>query len=354
MRKSPGRKVRKVGLPPGTLIHIGEQKTAKVKITIIDYSDIDLQEQEIGKIEECYAHKDRPTVTWINIDGIHEVDIIERIGKHFGIHPLLLEDIVNTDQRPKLEDFEDYIFVVLKMLSFDDKQRAMKIEQVSLIVGPNYVLTFQEREGDVFEPVRDRIRRAKGRIRKMSADYLAYALLDAIVDSYFVILEKIGDSIEELEGDLISQPDAKTLQSIHNLKREMIFLRRSIWPLREVTSAMSRNESILIKKSTEIFLRDVYDHTIQVIDTIEAYRDMISGMLDTYLSSISNRMNEVMKVLTIFAAIFIPLTFIAGIYGMNFTFMPELGWRWGYFMVLAIMAAVVITMIVYFRRKKWM
>ena len=354
VHKSPRRRARSAGLPPGTLIHLGEPKTTRVKITVIDYSDIDFEEQEIDKIEECYAYKDKQTVTWINIDGIHEVDIIEKIGTHFGIHPLMLEDIVNTEQRPKLEDFENYLFLVLKMLSFDEQQRAIKIEQVSLVVGPNYVLTFQEREGDVFEPVRDRIRRAKGRIRKMSADYLAYALLDAIVDSYFVILEKIGDKIEELEEDLISQPDTETLQSIHYLKREMIYLRRSIWPLREVTSAMSRNESILIKKSTEIFLKDVYDHTIQVIDTIEAYRDMISGMLDTYLSSISNRMNEVMKVLTIFAAIFIPLTFVAGIYGMNFSFMPELGWKWGYFVVLALMAAIVITMLIYFRRKKWM
>ena len=354
MHKSSRRKVRKTGLPPGTLIHVGEPKTTKVKITVIDYSDSDLEERQIDRIEECYTYREKPTVTWINVDGIHEVDIIEKIGTHYGIHPLILEDIVNTEQRPKLEDFEDYLFLVLKMLSFDEQQRAIKIEQVSLVVGPNYVLTFQEQEGDVFEPVRDRIRRAKGRIRKMGADYLAYALLDAIVDSYFVILEKIGDTIEELEEHLISQPDVKTLQSIHYLKREMIYLRRSIWPLREVTSSIARKESTLIKESTEIFLKDVYDHTIQVIDTIETYRDMISGMLDTYLSSISNRMNEVMKVLTIFAAIFIPLTFIAGIYGMNFTYMPELGWKWGYFVVLTVMALVVICMLVYFRRRKWL
>jgi magnesium transporter len=354
MHESPRRKVKKAGLPPGTLIHVGEPKTAKVKITVIDYNDSDLEEREIDSIEESYAYKEKPTVTWINTDGIHEVDIIEKIGEHYGIHPLMLEDIVNTDQRPKLEDFENYLFVVLKMLSYDVQERAVKIEQVSMVVGPNYVLTFQEREGDVFEPVRDRIRRAKGRIRKMGADYLAYALLDAIVDSYFVILEKIGDTIEELEEDLISEPDAKTLQSIHYLKREMIYLRRSIWPLREVTSGMSRKESILIKESTEIFLKDVYDHTIQIIDTIETYRDMISGMLDTYLSSVSNRMNEVMKVLTIFAAIFIPLTFIVGIYGMNFTYMPELGWKWGYFAVLAVMVVVVVCMLVFFRKKKWL
>jgi len=352
--KSLRRKSKKAGLPPGTLIHVGEPKTERVKITVIDYDEANLQEKEIAKVDECYPFKEKPTVTWINIDGIHDVDVISKIGKNYGIHPLMLEDIVNTEQRPKIEDFEDYLFLVVKMLSFDEKQREINIEQVSLVIGPNYVLSFQEREGDVFDPVRDRIRRSKGRIRKKGADYLAYALLDAIVDGYFLILERIGDRIEELEENLISRPDVRMLQAIHYLKREMIFLRRSVWPLREVISGMSRKESSLIKESTEIFLRDVYDHTIQVIDTIETYRDMVSGMLDTYLSSISNRMNEVMKVLTIFAAIFIPLTFVAGIYGMNFAYMPELGWKWGYFAVLAIMATIGISMLIYFRNKKWL
>jgi magnesium transporter len=352
--KSLRRKSTKAGLPPGTLIHVGAPKTARVKVTIIDYDESNLQEKEVVKIDECYPYKEKSTVTWINVDGIHDVVVIDKIGKNYVIHPLLLEDIVNTEQRPKFDDFEDYLFLVLKMLSYDEKQREIKIEQVSLVIGPNYVISFQEREGDVFDPVRDRIRRARGRIRKMGADYLAYALLDAVVDGYFLILEKIGDRIETVEEDLISNPDAKTLQIIHCLKREMIFLRRSVWPLREVISGMSRKESTLIKESTEIFLRDVHDHTIQVIDTIETYRDMVSGMLDTYLSSISNRMNEVMKVLTIFAAIFIPLTFVAGIYGTNFSYMPELAWKWGYFAALAIMAAICISMLIYFKRKKWL
>jgi magnesium transporter len=354
MPKSLRRKSRKAGLPPGTLVHIGEERTAKVKITIIDYDESNLQERDILKVEECYPFKQKSTVTWINIDGIHDVDIIEKIGTHYGLHPLLLEDIVNTEQRPKIEDFGDHLFIVIKMLSFDEEQGGINIEQVSLVVGPNYVLSFQEKEGDVFEPVRDRIRRAKGRIRKMGADYLAYSLLDAIVDGYFLILEKIGDRIEDLEENLISRPDARTLQTIHSLKREMIFLRRSVWPLREVISGMSRKESALVKETTGIFLRDVYDHTVQVIDTIETYRDFVSGMLDTYLSSISNRMNEVMKILTIFATIFIPLTFVAGIYGMNFSYMPELGWKWGYFGALAVMAVIGISLLVYFRNKKWL
>jgi len=354
MPKYRRTRAKKTGLPPGTLIHVGEKRAEKVKITVIDYDESRLEEKAVERIEECYPFKDKPTVTWINVDGIHDVDVIEKLGSNYAIHPLLLEDILNTEQRPKIEDFDDYLFLVLKMLSFDDEHSEIKIEQVSLVLGPNYVISFQERIGDVFDPVRERIRNAKGRIRKMGADYLAYALLDSIVDSYFLILEKIGDKIEGLEEDLISNPDTKTLKTIHILKREMISLRRSIWPLREVISGISRKESSLIKETTGIFLRDVYDHTVQVIDTIENFRDMVSGMLDIYLSSLSNRMNEVMKVLTIFASIFIPLTFVAGIYGMNFAYMPELGWKWGYFGVLAVMACIGIAMLVYFKRKHWL
>lgn len=347
------KRSNKAGLPPGTLIHIGEKITEKVKITVIDYDEKNFQEKEIKAIKECLPFKDKPTITWINIDGIHQVDIIEKIGEYFNLHLLVLEDVLNTNQRPKMEDFEDYIFVVLKMLYYDEKDNEVKSEQVSLILGSNFVISFQEQEGDVFNYVRERIRSGKGRIRKMEADYLVYSLLDAIVDNYFVILEKIGEKIEEIEEKLITNPTPQTLQTIHNLKREMISLRRSVWPLRELISGLERTESSLIKKTTNIYLRDVYDHTIQVIDTIESLRDMVSGMLDTYLSSISNRMNEVMKVLTIIATIFIPLTFIAGIYGMNFQYMPELGWRGGYFGVLLVMLIVCVGMGIYFKKKKW-
>lgn len=350
--KSIKRISRKAGLPPGTLVHIGERKAEQVKITIIDYDESQVQEKIAEKIEECFPFKDKPTVTWINIDGIHKVEVIEKIGNCFNLHPLILEDILNTGQRPKIEDFGEHIFLVLKMLYYLEKE--ITIEQVSLILGPNFVISFQEREGDVFNNIRERIRNNKGRIRKMGADYLAYSLLDAIVDGYFVILEKVGEEIEDIEEKLIKNPTPKTVQIIHNLKREMISLRKSVWPLREVVGVLERGESALIKKTTGIYLRDVYDHTIQVIDTIETYRDMISGMLDIYLSSISNRMNEVMKILTIIATIFIPLTFIAGIYGMNFRFMPELGWRLGYPAVLFIMVIIGIVMLFYFRRKKWL
>jgi len=350
----------KAGLPPGTLVYVGKKRTEKIKITLIDYDEKQLTEKTIKRIEECFPFKEKPTVTWINIDGIYDTEIIEKIGKRFDLHPLLMEDIVNTGQRPKMEDFENYIFLVLKMLYFDEKNNEVKSEQISLIFGPNYVISFQELEGDVFDPIRDRIRKAKGRIRKMGADYLAYALLDAIVDNYFLILEKIGEKIETMEENLVTEPTPETLQAIHSLKRETILIRKSVWPLRELVSGLERSESKLIKKSTDIFLRDVYDHTIQVIDTIETFRDMLSGMVDLYLSSISNKMNQVMKVLTIIATIFIPLTFVAGIYGMNFDpaaspfNMPELGWYWGYIMVWVVMIAIGIAMIIYFKRKRWL
>jgi magnesium transporter len=354
MPKRIKRISKSIGFAPGSLIHIGERKTEKVKITVIDYDETQFKEKEVEKCEDCFRFKDKPTVTWINIDGLHEPEVIEKIGNHFDIHPLVLEGIMNTGQRPKMEDFENYIFVILKMLYYDEKDDEIKAEQVSLILGPNFVISFQECEGDVFNPVRERIRTAKGRIRKMGADYLVYTLMDAVVDNYFAILEQVGEKVETMEEELVANPTPQRLRAIHILKREMIFLRKSVWPLREVLSGLQRTESELIEETTGVYLRDVYDHTIQIIDTIETYRDMLSGMHDTYLSSISNRMNEVMKVLTIFASIFIPLTFIAGLYGMNFQFMPELRLRWGYPIVLFAMCAVGISMLIYFKRRRWL
>ena len=347
-------RAKKAGLPPGTLVHVGERKTEKVRITILDYDEARFEEKQAKTIEECFPFKDKPTVTWINIDGLHQVDIIEKLGSHFGLHPLLLEDILNTEQRPKMEDYGDYIFVVMKMLYLGQQKDELETEQVSLIFGSNFVISFQEREGDVFDPIRDRIRKGKGRIRKAGSDYLAYALLDAVVDNYFIILEQVGENIEDTEQQLATNPTLETLQVIRKLKNEMIFLRKSIWPLREVVSGLERCESSLIHESTNVYLRDVYDHTIQVIDTVESFRDMISGMLDIYLSSISNKMNEVMKVLTIFASIFIPLTFVAGLYGMNFKFMPELEWHWGYPVILFVMVLIGASLLVYFRRRRWL
>ncbi|MFC1799660.1 magnesium/cobalt transporter CorA [Candidatus Eisenbacteria bacterium] len=348
------RRSEKAGLPPGTVVPIGSQVTGPSRITVMDYDESREEERPVEKIEDVFQFKDTSSVTWINVDGVYQTDPIEKIGRHFGFHPLVLEDIANTGQRPKMEDHGEYIFVVLKMLRLDPKTGGIISEQLSLILGTGFVVSFQEVEGDVFDALRDRIRSSKGRIRKMKADYLAYALIDAIADNYFVILEKLGERMEEIEGDLVANPRPETLQEIHSLKREMIRLRKSVWPLREALSKLERSESDLIAESTRIYIRDVYDHSIQVIDTVESLRDMVSGMLDTYLSSVSNRMNEVMKVLTIIATIFIPITFIAGVYGMNFAVMPELGWNWAYFAVLGIMAGVAIAMLIYFKRKRWL
>jgi magnesium transporter len=346
---------KKSGLPPGTLVHIGEKKTGNTKIAILDYDELHFEERETETVDECIPFREKPTVTWINVDSVHQPEVLEKIGGCYGLHPLVLEDIVNTDQRPKIEDYDDYLYIVLKMLYYNEKTGEITTEQISLIVGPNYVLSFQEGiEGDVFTQLRERIRNNKSRVRKMGADYLAYSLVDAIVDNYFAILEKIGDNIELLEEKLVGSPSERLLHEIHVLKREMIFLRKAVWPLREVISSMERGEHALIREDTKIFLRDVYDHTVQVIDTVEVYRDLVSGMLDLYLSSISNRLNAVMKILTIIATIFMPLTFIAGIYGMNFKYMPELEWRFGYLVILLVMLAIGVSMLVYFRNKKWL
>lgn len=344
----------KSGLPPGSLVHIGERKVQTPKISIIDYDATKFQEEEIQAVEECFIFKDKPTVTWINIDGLHQTEILEKLGDCYGFHPLVLEDILNTDQRPKMEDYGDYVYIVLRSLEYNHQKEEIESDQISIIMGQNFVFSFQEKEGDTFDPIRERIRSGKGRIRKMGADYLTYSLLDSIVDNYFILLEKLGEKIEFLEEQLVTSPTPETLQTIHNLKRELLFLRKAVWPLREVVGSLERGESSLIQASTRIYLRDLYDHTIQVIDNVETFRDMISGILDIYLSSVSNRLNSVMKVLTIIATIFMPLTFLAGIYGMNFKYMPELEWRWGYPFICFVMMGIGIFMLVYFKKKKWL
>ncbi len=343
---------RKAGLSPGTLVHIGHKRVEKARVTVMDYDESRLEEKEVTTIEECFPFRDAPTVTWINVDGLHEVGLIERLGAHYNLHPLILEDILNTAERPKIEDYGDYLFVVLKVFVRNGNPEE-KMHQVSLVLGPNVVITFQERETGIFDGLKDRIRKGKGRLRKLGADYLAYAIIDGIVDSYFGVLERLGEEVETLEDELVADPKREILQRIHSLKREMIYLRKAAWPLREVISGLERLETPLIKPTTDVYLRDVYDHIVQIIDTMETSRDILSGMLETYLSSVSNRMNEVMKVLTIIATIFIPLTFIVGVYGMNFRFMPELEWRWGYFLVWGIIAVVGGAMVVFFKRKKW-
>ncbi len=349
LRRSP-----KAGLPPGTLVHIGERTREITRISILDFDDGALREQEVHAASECRAFKDSPSTSWINVDSVHDVELLREFGQDFSLHPLVLEDITSTDQRPKLEDYGEYLYIVVKMLTYKDE--ALTVEQISLVLGATFVLSFQEqgKPGDVFDPIRTRIRSGAGKIRKRGADFLAYSLIDAIVDNYFLILERVGDRLEALEDELLTNPSQVTLAAIHHLRREMIFLRRSVWPLREMLSALQRGESKLVQRGTQVYLRDVYDHTIQVIDTIENLRDVLQGMFDIYLSSVSQRMNEVMKVLTVIATVFIPLTFIVGVYGMNFEYFPELKWRWGYPALWGIMIGIVALMLVFFKRKKWL
>jgi magnesium transporter len=341
-------------MSPGTLVHVGEKKIDQAKISLFNYDEDRLEEKELKRIEESFTYKDTAPVTWINIDGLHDVKLIEKVGTRFEMHVLTMEDIVNTGQRPKVEDFEDYIYFVFKMLKFDETTSHITSEQVSLILGPHYLISFQETEGDVFNFVRERIRKGRVRIRKSGPDYLAYALIDAVVDHYFLILEKMGEKIEYFEERLHAQPTPEILQTIYDLKRELIYFRKQVWPIREVLNIWQKIESPLVQEANRVFISDVYDHTIQVIDTIESFRDIISGMMDLYLSTVSNKMNEVMKVLTIIATIFIPLTFVAGIYGMNFKFMPELEWKWSYLFLWVLLIVIFCGMIFYFRRKKWL
>lgn len=349
------RRSTKAGLPPGALIHIGDKLTESTRLTVLDYDETRAQEKEIRTVDECRSFKDRQTVTWVQMVGLEDTHKLEELGAVFGLHSLTLEDILNTDQRPKMEDFGEYIYVVLKTFyDTPDHRDDIAPEQISIVLGAGFVISFQERESALFNSIVERIMAGKGRLRKSGADYLAYSLVDTIVDHYFGILETLGERIEGTEEALIKSPSTETLQAIQHLKRKMLFLRKSVWPLRETINSLGRVESSLIHESSVIYFKDIYDHTIQVIDTIETFRDMLSGMLDIYLSSISNRMNEIMKMLTIIATIFMPLTFLAGVYGMNFKYMPELEWPWGYFIVLAVMITIAVSMLFYFRKRKWL
>jgi len=354
MRKFTGKIADRVGLPPGVLVYTGERVTEEARIDIIRYNGDSFEEKTAKSVDECLVLEKRTDVTWINVSGIHQVENLQNLGECFNIHPLILEDILSTDQRPKLEDLDDYLFILVKALDYDETSQGVILEQVCMGVGPNYVLSFQERETGLFRPIVERLKSGRGRLRRMGADYLAYAFLDMVVDHYFVVLEQLGERIEILEEELIGRPSTPSVQMVHRLRREMILFRKSVWPLREVIGTLGRQESPLVRESTVIYLRDVHDHTVQIIDTIETFRDMLTSMLDLYLSSMSNRLNAVMKVLTIIATIFMPLTFIAGIYGMNFRYMPELEWVWGYPAVLLVMLLIALTMLASFKAKKWL
>lgn len=353
MPKLPKSK-NKVGQPPGSLMYTGKYSEGKASISVFDYDESHFEEKNIEQPTDLLVYRDRPGTTWINIDGVQDVSLVELVCKHYHIHPLTIEDILNPEQRPKIEDSEDYLFVVLKMMTYDEPKGFVHSEQVGLLLGKDFVLSFQEVPGDTFEGVRNRLRSGKGSIRKNGADYLLYALIDTIVDNYFVILEKAGDMLEDIERELLVQPSQRTLGQLYSLKREMLTIRRMVWPLREVIYKLERDDLKLIRQETRVYLRDVYDHIIRVIDTVENMRDLLGGMLDLYQSIMGNRMNAVIKVLTIISTIFIPLTFIAGVYGMNFEYMPELEWKYGYLAAWILMIGMVVGMLVYFKKKKWL
>ena len=342
-------------LPPGTVVCDGENKNGKVKVEIFDYKGDYFKEVVLDSLDEIEKYKDHGTVTWVNFSGSHDAALLTKLGEVFNIHQLTLDDMANPNQRPKLEDHGDFLFIIMKMAYFNKKQE-LAFEQVRLIITPGVVVTVQEEEEeeDVFAHLRKRIRESHKRVRTMGTDYLAYMIIDALIDNYFFLLENIGERIDEMEESLLGRPDKSLISDIHNLKRELIYIRRAAWPLREVVSAIQKSESDLITDAINLYTMDLYDHVIQVIDTLELYRDMASGMIDVYLSSISNRMNEVMKVLTVISTIFIPLTFIVGLYGMNFKFFPEINWRYGYAFVWAVMLGVVGIMMWFFKKKGWM
>ena len=349
----PTRRGKAPGAAPGTLVHIGQRKVDEVSMSLFDYDAEDLREVPDATIETCFERLTHPTVTWVNVWGLHDVELIRRIAEQTKLHPLVVEDILDTNQRAKVEEYEGAIYVVLRMLSQGEDGSHPLDEQVSLVLGPNYVLSFQERSGDVFQPVRERIRGAGGRIRQRGADYLAYALIDAVVDRYFETLETLGDQIETVETHILEEASTEALGRIQELRRSALVVRRAVWPLREVIGSMYRTESELVADETHVFLRDVHDHAVQVIDAAETLRELAAGVMDLHMSAVSNRMNEVMKVLTMIATIFIPLSFLAGLYGMNFDTMPELHVPWGYPALLAVMGSLSIGMLAYFKRKGW-
>lgn len=344
----------KVGLAPGALIHLGERKTEQAAISLMEYDESALAEHQFTSLAESRAYLPKLPVLWLNVHGLHEPEVMAEIGRRFGLHPLVLEDILNTDQRPKIDDYGDYLFMVARFFEIDGDTRQISSDQVSLVLGRNFVLSFQERPSGRFDPVRERLRQDRGQIRKLGADYLAYSLVDAVVDRYFTILESIGERTEELEDVMLERPKPGTLQAVHQLKRETLTMRRAIWPLREVINTLTRADDRFFRPETRPYLRDVYDHTVHAIESLEANRDVIAGMLDIYLSAVSNRVNQEVRALTVVAVIFMPATLISGIFGMNFKNMPPLDWPNGFLIALGMMVAVAITLSLVFWRRRWL
>ncbi len=347
------RRSEKTGLPPGSLVHVGDLKEEEAVITVMEYDEADFSERRVSSMEEALAAVGRRRNVWINVDGLHQVELLAGLGEGLSIGALALEDVLNTHQRPKIEETGDSLFIVFRMFYLDAEKEEVASEQVSLFLGENYVVSFQESEGDVFDKLRARIKSSVGRVRKMGPDYLAYALMDAVVDNYFLVLEAVEDRLEELDEEVYERPSHETIQDIHRLKREVLFLRKSIYPLREVAGSILRSESGLLTEATEAYFRDLNDHVMQVVDAVDSYRELISGLLDVYLSSVSNRMNDVMKILTIISTIFIPLSFLAGVYGMNFDNMPETHFEWAYYVFWGVIIVLALAMVWNFKKRKW-
>ena len=353
-RSTKKKKVsQKTGLPPGSLVFIGDKHEEAPELSIIDYDTTKFEVIQKATLKDAMDRKDTPPVSWINIDQLHDVELMEKLGSHYGIHPLLMEDILNTDLRPKVEDEEDYVMLSLKMLRYEDSNGNLTTDQISLILGKNYVISFKEKPDNIFEPVINRLSSSKGTIRTRGADYLFYALSDVIIDNYFTVIEKIGNDLENLEERIFTHPGEDALQQIHEIKSDLLQIRRITYPIRECFRKLENDDITLIEERTQKYFSDVYEHIVQIIETIESYREVVSGLKDLYLSSISYRMNKVMQVLTIIATIFIPLTFLVGVYGMNFENMPELHWKYAYFVLWGIMVTTALSLTYYFRKKKW-
>ncbi len=344
---------KKIGLPPGTLVYIGEARQNEVRIHYFDYNEKEYSEKDVNHLSDCLALKDKDSVTWININGVHHTEIVEEAGRLFKLHPLLLEDVVNTLQRPKYEDYESHLFFTLKMLSYDPNKQEVDTEQVSFVLADKFVISFQEKEGDLFDPVRERIRNMRGKVRTKGCDYLIYALLDVVVDNYFSIIESLGVEVDDMEEEILAHPDQSAMQQMQVLKRNMMEIRSTVYPLREAIFKLQKEESPLILTETQSYFSDVYDHTVQIMESIESYKDIVASIKDIYMSSLSLKMNQVMQVLTVISTIFIPLTFLVGVYGMNFKNMPELRTQYGYFVLWGIMGIIALAMVFMFKKKKW-
>lgn len=348
------RPSRKAGMPPGSVVHVGAENTSDVKMSLLYYNAETAEQKIIISPEECSQYIDRKGITWIHFSGIHNTQFVEGVGKLFNLHPLVIEDIPNTELRPKYDEFDNYVFFTLKNLEYDKESNEINYEQISFVFGKDFVISFQERESALFRPITERLMNGISKARCRGTDYLVYLLIDATVDNYYAIAENIEENIEELEDRVMIDVSGKSLSEIQKTKRDLVMLMKSVFPLREAIGKMQRHENPLIHESTHVFLNSVYDHAVHIIESIETQRDILSGLMDIYLTNISNRMNSVMKVLTVIATIFIPLTFIAGVYGMNFQYFPEIGWKWGYAFFWGLCVACVCIMIVYFRKKKWL